>query len=477
MSRAPLPFLALTALMFGSCGGTDTDLQLDSQAKRVILITCDTLRADRLGVYGFEGQTSPELDAFAEQCVIYEKAYAAASMTMPAFSSMLTGLLPDHTGVVNNHVLIPAAATTMAESLGAAGFETAAVVSNYVLRSRESGSERGMEQGFDYYDDTMNSVERVRQNVQERLAPDTTDAALAWLKGRSTDHFFLWVHYQDPHGPYTPPKKFVVNDEREGALRLPLGKKSNTQGNIPFYQVSRQNGNTDFYNNRYEAEIRFFDQELGRLLNALKAEALLNDALVIFTADHGESLGEHNWWFSHGQTLHNELVQVPLFVRYPQGMEGMASGRNSNLVGHVDLYATVLASVGLTPGVSHGESLLELVDGQPRLMCQSVWEPGKPKRWQAATDGRWRLIEHAGKEMLFDLDADPGELNDLLASEAKVADRLRAGYRVQLESLPALGERAALGAQSEEDLAEMRRLGYAGSDEDEDEPESERDGE
>ena len=477
MSQRPptRSILAAASLFLGACGGESADSASATRAQRVLLITCDTLRADRLGVYGFAAGTSPNLDAFAEQCLVYDKAYAAAPMTMPSFASMMTGLLPDHTGVVNNHVLIPAQATTIAESLSDAGFATSAVVSNWVLKSRDVDKRRGMEQGFDAFDDTMQSAERTRKKVKERLAPDTTDAALAWLETRPSDRFFLWVHYQDPHGPYTPPEEFIEARERASGRLLPLSNRSNTAGNIPFYQVLGQEMSTDFYEDRYEAEIRFFDRELGRLLDALEQQNLLEEALVIFTADHGESLGEHDWWFSHGQTLYDELVRVPLLIRFPgempaQSMQWQGDYRRSEaLVGHVDLHATILASVGLTPGPTHGLNLLDTEFESGRVISQSVWEPGEAKRWQGATDGRWRWLQNQAGEMLFDLEADPNEETNKLQSHPGEAQRLRAAFKTQLESLGALGERAVKAASSAQDMENMKALGYAGGDEEEDE--------
>lgn len=471
-ARPSLTSLSLTLLLLSGCSGGESEEAQVMQAERVILITCDTLRADRLGAYGFPGQTSPMLDRFARQAVVYDKAYAAASMTMPAFSSMMTGLLPDHTGVGDNRKLIPAEATTIAEALRSSGFATAAVVSNFVLRSRQAGKDVGMQQGFDHFDDTMNSAERTRTEVKERLAPDTTDAALAWLEARTTDRFFLWVHYQDPHGPYTPPKRFIQPAVRPGAKRLPLSNTSNTTGNIPFYQVLRRNGNTDFYQNRYEAEIRFFDQELGRLLEALEAEDLVSDALVIFTSDHGESLGEHDWWFSHGQSLYNELVQVPLIVRYPSEpaadhirWEGDFR-RSEALVGHVDLISTVLNSVGLEASETHGKSLLDRSLAGPRVMLQSVRKPGDKGRWKSVTDGRWRWLKSADEELLFDLDNDPGELTNRLSEEPGLAQQLQSRYGEELGRIPALGARATKIQLNAEEETDLKLLGYGGEEED-----------
>jgi len=474
-SLSKLAALLLAVNVLVACRDESGGGAAAAQAQRVILITCDTLRADRLGAYGFGHGTTPTLDSFAKQCVVYDRAYAAAPMTMPAFASMMTGFLPDHTGVVDNHVLLPASVETMAETLAVAGFETAAVVSNWVLRSRPAGAGVGVEQGFAFFDDTMNSEERTRKSVKERVAPDTTDAALAWLQQRSSDHFFLWVHYQDPHGPYTPPKAWIQPRERSAATRLPLGRNSNTTGNIPHYQILRQNGKTDFYQDRYEAEIRYFDHELARLFEALEEQDLIRDALLIFTADHGESLGEHDWWFSHGQSLYDELVHVPLMIHFP-GMAGEEYGqwegdyrRNPALVGHLDLLPTVRSLVGLPQVPSHGQSLLGPKPQGARYLAQSVRVPEDPKRWLSVTDGRWRLLQHNGRELLFDLQSDPLELQDKLASEPVTAARLRAQYALELNRVPSLAAKAQKAQQSEQDAKDLGALGYSSAEDDDQE--------
>ena len=461
--------MALIACLTTSCTGDPAP-----PAERVILITCDTLRRDRLGVYGGASDTTPRLDAFATEATVFETAFASAPLTSPAIGSLLTGRRPDELGMGTNKVLMPSEATTVAEVIKSAGLPTAAIVSNWVLRKRAGYEGAGVDQGFAYYDDRMQDAEVARESVMERVAAKTTGAALAWLRERPSDRFFLWVHYQDPHGPYTPPAEYVTWDEsRDGTdeTPLPLGETQKGLRELPGYQALGDERRPAFYRSQYDAEIRYFDHELGRLLDGIEDEGLSGDALIIFTADHGESMGEHNWWFSHGQTLFRELVHVPLIVRFPAGARSPTGWtidgvrRVDELVGHVDLAATILEALGLDALPTHGTSLLTERLSEERVLVQSLRLPDSPGRWEGLTDGRWRIVTHPRGELLFDLLRDPDESENRRTSDAAEVDRIRALHAETRRTLPPLaagGTEETLDAEGRE---AMKALGYAGEDE------------
>jgi arylsulfatase A-like enzyme len=317
-------------------------------ARRAILITCDTLRADHLGCYGYERPTSPCIDALARESIVFENSWSAAPHTLPSISALLAGRPPDEIGAasVSNIALMPASVTTLAEVARTAGFDTAAFVSSCVLTHLPPDKgDIGVQQGFEHYDDALTTPVQGR-DLRERNAADTTDAVLRWIDGRSAgqDRFFLWIHYQDPHGPYLPPPEHAhlfVRDHGNEA-ELPVSKNSFGQGAIPDYQVVAEERRPGQYIDRYDAEIHSFDAEVGRLFDGLRARGLLDDALVVLTADHGESLGEKNSWFCHGETLQRELVRVPLIVRPPNALRPRlhleSSGRHeSNVSSYLDV--------------------------------------------------------------------------------------------------------------------------------------------
>ncbi|MGQ0553909.1 MAG: sulfatase [Planctomycetota bacterium] len=495
ISRVVL-FAAALSLGVAGCGGDDAapPPKPSPKARRVLLISCDTLRADRLGVYGYSRPTSPRLDEFARSAVVFDEAYATAPHTGPALSSLMTGRLPDELGVAGgNHYLMPEAAESLAELAQQAGWPTAAVVSNWVLRKPEASlGAVGLPQGFQHYDDRMTAAELNRTDNFDRLAPDTTDAALAWLEQRraaAEDQFFLWVHYQDPHGPYTPPPEYHAHIA-EGALHAALaagtadeptvaaGRTNKGKGQIPAYQVLGEERRPSVYRERYDAEIAFFDAALGSLLDWLEQAGWLDEALVIFTADHGESLGEHGYWFCHGENLHREVVRVPLIVRFPRplGAEGAPNlsaatplaGRRP-LASHLDLFPTVLEAFGLPARATAGRSLFGADESAPRALVHTLGKPGTKRRWEGLSDGRYRLLMEAQIPRLYDLVADPEELRDIAGSEPERVRAMGKTLRQTLASLRPIATQLSVRQLSEQDTEAFNALGYTGGGDAEDE--------
>lgn len=473
-ARAATPWMARIAIPGLGCllAACQADLDAD-RVQRVVLITCDTLRADRLGVYGFEHDTSPALDAFARESVVFERAYAGAPMTLPSVCSMLTGQLPVQIGVVHNRSYLHADAKTLAEELTLQGIATAAVVSNWVLINPPTmPPEFGVRQGFEYFDGELPTVERVRK-MPERGARDTTNAAISWLEGQATDgaeRFFLWVHYQDPHGPYTAPERFADMMQRPvpDEPRLPYNDDSTGQGGIPRYQRVEGERRPEPYRMRYDAEIRYFDHHLGRLFDFIAQRGLLDEALVIVSADHGESLGENDYWFCHGETLGHELVHVPLIVREPGGR----AGRVTRLVSQLDLWPTVLEAFGVDPGDCAGSSLLgaglDRSDPVPERVAVQMFVPhdgGDPLA--SVMDADYRLhLRNGQPDGLFDRRKDPAERIDILDTQPAVAQRLLDRYRELLEGGPASILQNSTRTLSAEEERILRGLGYGGADDD-----------
>ncbi len=464
---------AAAAAALAACGGGDDAPRVE----RVILVTCDTLRADRLGVYGYDRDVSPRLDAFARECVVFEEAYSCAPMTQPAVASLLSGRLPTEVGASPGNVrLMPSDVVTLAERARAEGLATGAVVSNWILkRPNPAQGDVGVQQGFDHFDDRMPNQELVRRNVRERVAKDTTDAAIAMIErfeSNGSDAFLLWVHYQDPHGPYTPPKEYrdLFQSPRDVEPALEIGPDHLGRGCIPDYQALFGIRDPAVYRDLYDAEVRYFDTELGRLLDDLRERGLFEDSLFVFTSDHGESLGEHDYWFSHGETVYREVVRVPLLVRWPGG--GAPSGfpaagddgvrRSARLASHLDVVPTVLDALRVIDRGARGVSLLREPPPEGRVLPQDLWPTAGRPRWWAASDGAYRCLwsEELEGPRLFDVRSDPGETNDLAATEPERAAELRARHAAFL----ARGEtRTAEEMQlSDEDREALDALGYGG---------------
>ncbi len=445
--------------------------------ERVILLTCDTLRADRLGCYGYERSTTPNLDALARGGLTFEHAFASAPMTTPAVSSVMTGRLPREIGAVpGNRRVLPPEAVTLAEVIAAAGIPTLAVVSNWILHERadEAGARVGVAQGFDVFDDEMERQERNRGEF-ERTARPTTQAAISRLEEllvQGDERFFLWVHYQDPHGPYEPPPGALRELFAGGALprsaeRLALGTSSKGAGQIPAYQALAEERDPEVYRALYDAEIRHFDAELGRLLGFLRARGLLDDALVLFTSDHGESMGEHDHWFCHGENVFREQVSVPLILSAPgsAAVHWKPGERSSALAGQVDVFPTVLAALGLEGPDVRGVSLLAGAPAE-RILPQDLFSP--KGLVPAVSDGRHRAVWSAASETwaLYDLEADPLETRDLSSEDpARLAALVEAHAELHLELNRAALEGSDLSVDVEGE-GRLRALGYSGDEDD-----------
>ena len=301
----------------------------------LLLVTVDTLRADRLACYGGPADVGRSICALAASGTRFQWAFSTAPTTAPSVASILSSLYPvQHRLNQNVRSFLGAEIVTLAEVLHEAGYHTAAFVSNPVLRRV-----RRLDQGFDVYDQQMERRESNRRFYVERHARATTDAALAFANGPARAPWFLWVHYQDPHGPYRPPGAPPARDARGGAKLRRLDDDTG-RGGIPAYQVQEGARTRETYERRYLAEIRFVDQEVGRLLRRL--DALGEPPVVLLTADHGEALGEDDYFFAHGHSVGLDQIRVPLVLR-PSVGEAVVD----TPVSLVDVAPTLLHRAGL----------------------------------------------------------------------------------------------------------------------------------
>jgi arylsulfatase len=321
-----------------------------SRRPSVLLVTIDTLRADHLHGYGFPLAVSPRLDALAAQGVLFERAIAASSATAPSHASILTSRYPrQHTVGYGNGSTRLERDPTLAESFARAGYRTAAFVGNLVLERRT-----GFDRGFEHYDDDFDRREPNRESY-ERIAEHTTQRALAWIESVGDAPWFVWIHYQDPHGPYAPPAEHVGRFRVEAPAdepALPDAEEGTDRGGIPAYQKLDGLTRLSQYRGRYADEIFYADLWIGRLLDAVDAREPA--PIVLVTADHGESMGENGRYFVHFWTTTPENAHVPMILRAP----GLAPGRSSRVVSHVDVMPTLLELAGLPiPASSRGLAL------------------------------------------------------------------------------------------------------------------------
>jgi arylsulfatase A-like enzyme len=317
------------ALLLGACAD-------QPPLPNLVLITIDTLRPDRLACYGGPEHVGTGLCSLGIDGARFVWAFAPASSTAPSIASVLTSLYPSAHAVRQQATsTLDDDALTVAELLSNAGYATAAFVSNPVL-SRP----RNLDQGFEIYDDRMTRSERNRR-LMEREAEPATDAALSWARVARSP-WFLWVHYQDPHGPYDPPGS-RPSVEPPGGDPMPLLEDHSGLRGIPRYQALGGMRSAAAYEGRYLEEVRYVDLHVARLIAGL--DALAEPNAILLTADHGEAFGEDDYFFAHGHSLGLDQIRVPLLVRPPG--ENLAPRVSAHPVSTLDVAPTLLKLAGL----------------------------------------------------------------------------------------------------------------------------------
>jgi choline-sulfatase len=434
--------------------------------RSVLLVTVDTLRADYVHAYGFPLPNTPRIDELAARGVIFENAIAAAAVTVPSHASIMTSRYArEHSvGTLNGETRL-AGDVTLAEQLQRAGWETAAFVSNVVLRRRA-----GLDRGFDVYDDELDAGELNRRGHFERVAERSVGRARDWLAGRSGRPFFLWVHVQDPHGPYTPPAPYlgqIGEVELRAKQTLPVLHSSVGRAGIPDYQYVAGRERPGEYAGHYAEEILYSDHWIGELVAAAERASGARGLVVALTADHGESMGEGGWFFQHGHATTPDLARVPFVLVAP----GLESRRVKDIVSHVDIAPTLLELAGAAPlAAASGLSLARwLGSGDPlpeRLVfCDTEGEAGayhaggylraagsaahsrptaadEPLRFDALeqnSEGEWRpaMIVQRQQQQLTHYLAKPAPLVAAGVMDPEHVAQLRAlGYLPAADGLP-----------------------------------------
>jgi choline-sulfatase len=380
----------------------------------VVLVTIDTLRADRVSP-----ALTPAIEALAHRGLRFTHARSSAPLTLPAHASILTGLLPPHHGVRLNGVhRLKEGTATLARVLQSAGYRTAAFVGAYVLDSRF-----GLDQGFDVYDDEIPKSEGATGFLEAERRGDVVAArAIAWLRSLPDDGrpFFLWMHLYDPHAPYTPPPEWLAR-----------------AGGQP-----------------YDGEVAFADAQLGALVAALPATGRRARTLLVVAGDHGESLGEHGE-AEHGLLLYEAALRVPLVMAGP----GVPAATRDEPVSLVDVVPTVLGRLGLSAPAVDGRDLLApgAADAPSEVYAETEYPRAagcSPLR--ALIGRRWKYVGGPARPELYDLARDPQETHDVAAEEPATVDAM--GPRAA--AIAARAVASADAAPSAEAVERLRALGY-----------------
>jgi arylsulfatase A-like enzyme len=462
----------------------DANAAASVKRPNVLIVTLDTTRADHTSAYGYSRPTTPRLAEFAKQGVRFETAYAPMATTLPSHTTMFTGLLPRTHGTLKNGLPVDASLPLLSEILDGAGYRTAAFLSSFAVSSKF-----GLQRGFDLYDDDFRDgqckwdVTRWEGHKLEgdfcRRGDLTRARAEAWLEQngylpasaaqdgsaakasasaassaaqRPSEPFYVWIHFFDAHNPYDPP-------EEHAKLFPPLGN--------PPTELDREIA-------KYDAEIHFADQEMGKLFDRLAAAKLLDDTLVIVAGDHGEGLMDHGWML-HGLQIYEEAVRVPFVVRWPAKVP--AGKVIAEPVELADMTPTVLELTGIAmPNAKHAPEGMSLAAAMAGKATLDAKRPVLVQRRFYASDsergvkvkgskhglrlGDWKYIEAKEEDSfeLYDLKSDPGEKTNLATARPGERDTMATRLATTLSSTAVAAP--APRTVSEEDARRLEALGY-----------------
>lgn len=399
----------------------------------ILFVSVDTLRADHMGLYGYGRNTTPAIDAWAKDAVVFDNAQAAASWTLPGLASVMTSFYSStHRCWTFNSRLDPSF-TTLPEILANAGYDTMAVTSHVFLAPRY-----GLQQGFVHFDDEFASPTEDPTTVI--TSEMVSDKGIRFLEDKAETEdktpWMLWLHYFDPHGQYNPHPG--ISEEFGTHEELDL----------------------------YDGEVRFTDLHVGRVLARLQELGLAENTLVIFFSDHGEEFLDHGG-LRHGHALWRELLRIPLIIRAP----GIAPRRVPDLVRTVDVLPTVLDFVPplFPPPDIEGVSLTSFLQGRPRAPMPAMAEIKlqEVSSLDCVFEGRWKLIVNAAAKtaQLFDTESDPLERDDVAKAHPEVVAELKGRLLTMIKRAQDTGKRfnqaEALGL-TETQLHDLESLGYLG---------------
>lgn len=406
--------LALSVLLFAACQA-ERQAALDLPRGPIILISIDTLRADRIGAWGYSGASTPAIDALASDGVLFENAWSHVPLTLPAHVSVFTGRLPYEHGVRNNigYQYDAGKNPSIVDALRGAGYATGGAASAYVLRETT-----GISAGFDFYDAAISSRAGEAQGRLSRRGSETAAIAAQWVE-RQTSPFFLFLHIFEPHTPYDAPEPF------------------------------RSSAATP-----YDAEVSAADAVIGEFLDRMKAAGIYDDATIILMSDHGEGLGDHGE-DEHGIFLYREAIHVPLIVKLPRSIK-----RGSRVRENVQLadIAPTIASLAHIAFETTGTSLLGTLPEDRRIYSETYF-PRIHLGWsqlRSLISGSSHYIEAPAPE-LYDMSDDPAERKNVIADNRRVY----AALRDELSAIDA--ELTAPSNINAEDAAKLAALGYLGT--------------
>jgi len=452
VSRIAISAIGLAlGLVLPACEGDPASAR---PGRNIIVISIDTLRADHLGYYGYFRDTSPNLDGLAEQSVFFDLCLTPIATTLPAHTSLFTGVYPIEHGVLINFkstlrpfVPVPAL-RSFAQFAQERGYETAAFVS-----ATPVASSTGIAAGFEVFDEPEG---------EERRAEQTNESLFAWIEAERREPFLLWVHYFDPHHPYSPPAPFDSRYVNDKALETYLEKRKIKPSVVPPVGHAVR---TREMNSAYDGEIRYVDRHVGQLIARLKQRGLWEDSAVILLSDHGESLGDHDMG-AHGY-IYREQLHVPLMMKIP----GQEPRRVSFPMSLVDVLPTAIGLLGEQESWSEflaqasGEDVLAPGFSPLAVFSQRTGRNRKDIQGSsyALATSDWKYVHESEREnRLFDWTRDPFELSDVLFAHPGVAEDFEVQLQQVLRTHEESAERIGVPERRELDPEMVEKLGALG---------------
>lgn len=452
--RQFLIVVALCGFLFGCQKQAQEKPKQEVPKYNVLLITVDTLRADHLHCYGYDRKTTPNFDAVAREGVLYRYVIAQRGLTWPSLTSMMTSMYPHTHGVRDNGIRLDPSKITMPELLKKKGYTTGAVLRNML---------NAPNRGFD-------SKLLLKGRNGERLA---TSGAVKWLKQNAGKRFFLWVHYLAPHRPYVPPPPFDTMWGKPDAERV-----DNELDDITLDKKKLTDAQLDQVVSLYDGEVAYVDSEIGIILDTLNGLNLKEKTLVVLSADHGEELYDHNFYFYHGCSIYDSVLQVPLIIRLP----GVVPVRKRVLttVQIVDIAPTIFDLLSLPASPTfEGKSVRKLMDAPRDVVDTTSFSEIEDKVFSIRMD-HWRYIMNPANyhpqgdpyykatderrngytiapEELYDLDNDPDETENVFKSNPEVAAQLKETLQKWVQQSKTKYQPQKM---DEKTLEELKALGY-----------------
>lgn len=430
----------------------------------VVFISLDTVRPDYLGLYGHPWVKTPKLDELAAESIVFDDAMTPAPTTLAAHTAMMTSTYAHTHGVPRNGFVVGGENVTLAEILKAAGYSTAAVVGAFPLVHRF-----GLNQGFDHYDD-----ETARGDFWQRSAEEVTDAALRHVAGRGPGGpLFLFVHYFDAHAPYTPGKEWF-DLYREQPVEDP--GHPITRDWMEVMTGKKNMGARKYLVQRYAAEITYLDHHVGRLIEGLRQAGIVDNAIIVVTSDHGESLWDNAPWFDHGHTTVQSVIHAVGILRLPGARHG--GTRIAVPVSTLDWMPTVLAYAGLAAPPGIDGRAIDLSGAAPRvgprdLFCEATkpfrveregeWYNAQKEHCIRSEDYKFVYSPHANTRALFNVADDPYDHNNLLDAPTPEIEKLAAELEARLAAWHASAAPKASGfdqTNEKETNEKLEALGY-----------------